>query len=246
MLASFGIRQPDAKHDPMTTETLARRIFLASLAGLVVAAAFFAAFPGTDLAVSRLFGDASGFAMARMPFWINIRNAFIASTDGLMLFLLALLAVNALREIPLLLSCRQIGFALLAYALGPGLVANGIFKSFWGRARPRNIIEFGGNRLFTPPLLPADQCSHNCSFVSGEGSAVMTVALIAVLLMWPRLKPRGRILAIIGAAAFALSGSALRVAFGGHFLSDVVFAALMMGIVVPSAWLIVARRIVPV
>jgi len=121
--------------------------------------------------------------------------------------------------------------------LGPGLVANGIFKTLWGRARPREIVEFGGHHLFSSPLLPSHECLSNCSFVSGEGSAVTCVALIAVLLLWPRCGWRGRFTVVTAATFYAACGSILRIAFGGHFLSDIIFAALLMGVVVPAIYL---------
>ncbi|MDO5705867.1 MAG: phosphatase PAP2 family protein [Paracoccus sp. (in: a-proteobacteria)] len=196
-------------------------------------------FPQFDLGVSHLFGDHTGFAMSRNPVWVDVRHAFIASTDGLVAALAILLVVNLLRQSPLLLTCRQISFALMAYALGPGLIVNGIFKSWWGRARPRDVLEFGGRHLFTPPLVPATECSHNCSFVSGEGSAVMAIALIVILLLWPRLSGKGRLAMLICAAVYVAFGGGLRVAFGGHFFSDVVFAALMMAVVVPATYLVI-------
>lgn len=224
----------------MTPDMLARRLIHGAVFGLLIAAAFFLVFPRIDLTVSHLFGSTAGFPVAHDPFWIAVRYSFIATTDGTMLVLLLVLIRNLGRPVPSILDNPRIGFALLAYALGPGLVANGIFKPLWGRARPRNILEFGGHRLFSSPLLPSDQCQANCSFVSGEGSAVSAVALIALLLLWPHLQRSGRVRATLAAILYAGSGSALRIAFGGHFLSDVIFAALMMGIVIPSTYLAVS------
>ena len=47
---------------------------------------------------------------------------------------------------------RRIKMALYGFILGPiigcGLLANLYFKDTWGRARPVNITEFGGNKIF--------------------------------------------------------------------------------------------------
>ena len=64
----------------------------------------------------------------------------------------------------------------LVFAIGPGLLVNGALKNWIGRARPKNIAEFGGERLFSPAYVPADQCLQNCAFVSGD------VAFIAAFL----------------------------------------------------------------
>ncbi|AXC49477.1 phosphatase PAP2 family protein [Paracoccus suum] len=226
----------------MGPDILARRLIAGSIIGLLIAVAFFAAMPQADLAVSNLFGTVKGFPVAHQPLWVAMRNGFILTTDGTMIALLLILVHNLVRPARARLENRAISFALLSYALGPGLVANGIFKSFWGRARPRNILEFGGQHLYSSPLLPSDQCSVNCSFVSGEGSAVTALALVALLLAWPRLGRDQRIWAVVAALLYAGCGSILRVVFGGHFLSDVIFAALMMGIVVPTTYIVVFSR----
>lgn len=227
-------------------DQLARLLIRGSVAGLVIAIAFFAAFPHADVAISGLFGTSAGFPVAHDPWWIALRYAFVVTTNGAMLTLAAVLIVNLLRPSSKTFDNRSIVFALLSYATGPGLVANGIFKSFWGRARPRNIVEFGGGHLFSSPLLPSHQCLSNCSFVSGEGSAVVCVALIALLLLRPRLDGIRWMAAVIVAVIYATTGSILRIAFGGHFLSDTVFAALMMGLIVPGIYLvIVAARATP-
>ena len=47
--------------------------------------------------------------------------------------------------------------------------------------------------------------------------------------------PPGRPLAIAGALLFGVLASLLRMAFGGHYLSDVILAALVMLIIVQGA-----------
>ena len=57
--------------------------------------------------------------------------------------------------------------------LGPILIVNGIFKSFWGRARPQDILQFGGDKLFSLPFEISNQCSWDCSFMSGHGGCFL-------------------------------------------------------------------------
>ena len=60
---------------------------------------------------------------------------------------------------------RKVGsYVVGSIVLGPGIIVNGIFKSLWGRARPSQIVEFGGDKIYTPPLVITDQCDWNCSF----------------------------------------------------------------------------------
>jgi lipid A 4'-phosphatase len=113
-------------------------------------------------------------------------------------------------------------YALLALILGPGLLVNGVLKEWWGRPRPEQIAAFGGTASFVPPLWPSRQCNHNCSFVSGHAAAGFY--LITGAWIWPR---RRRAWRIAGISAGGLIGQA-RIAQGGHFLSDVLGALIVV------------------
>lgn len=226
----------------MPLAALRRRLIAGSLLGLLIATILFLTFPGIDLWISDLFASDTGFPIAHEAFWKHVRAFFIWTTDGTMLLLLAVLFYNWLRPRHVIGKQREIGFALLAYLLGPGLIVNGILKAFWGRARPRDVLNYGGLRHFTPPVLPAAECSRNCSFVSGEASSAATLALVALLLFWPRLDRKGRIAAVITAPIYVAGASVLRIAFGGHFASDTIFAVLLMGVMVPLLHIVVLDR----
>lgn len=121
------------------------------------------------------------------------------------------------------LSRRDWVFLFLALGLGPGLVANLIFKDHWGRARPREIAQFGGTAQFTPPLAMANQCDSNCSFVSGDGAFGFFLPSFAYV-----APPRRRRRAFWGLMGAGGVFGAARIAMGAHFLSDVLFAAFFM------------------
>lgn len=198
----------------------------------LAALGLFAAFPALDLAVSGWFYRAGeGFWLAGNPWIEALRNGIW--NLSIAVFAFAILALGfAFAGRPLLgVDAREAGFIFLLYLLGPILLVNGVFKAFWGRARPVDVAEFGGAATFTPPWLPADQCLANCSFVSGEGSAA-TALLVAFAVLAPdawRLLPR-RAFALYALAGVALpaAGLALRVMTGRHFLSDTVFAVLLV------------------
>lgn len=90
------------------------------------------------------------------------------------------------------------------------------------RARPRHVLDFGGDASFTPAWVVADQCHGNCSFVSGD------VTFAASLLGRALLFPATRRLPWLGyGLAATLVTSFLRMASGAHFLSDALFAGLI-------------------
>jgi lipid A 4'-phosphatase len=148
-------------------------------------------------------------------------------TDGLMIATLGLLAVGWASPKFRLIKPAVLGFMSMVYLLVPGFLVNFLFKQHWGRARPRDILEFGGSAHFTPPFTIADQCTGSCSFMSGETSAIFTVATLVIVLFLPGMRPRFHLVAFVIICLIAIVGAGLRVAFGGHFLSDVIFAALL-------------------
>jgi membrane-associated PAP2 superfamily phosphatase len=128
---------------------------------------------------------------------------------------------------PLLLPGRAIIFLALTMAIGPGLMVNAILKPHSGRPRPVEIRQFGGKQSYVPWWNFEGGCHNNCSFVSGETSTAAWLFAPAVLVPAP-----WRAVAIAGAALLTVSVGALRMAYGRHFLSDVVFAALLMCLVI--------------
>ena len=115
-------------------------------------------------------------------------------------------------------------FLLLALVIGPGLVANVGLKDHWGRSRPREVVEFGGEESFSPALVPQFQKARsNGSFVSGDTSFGFFLPAFAYIV--PRRFSRRVFWGSMGAGlAFAFS----RLAMGAHFLSDNLYAAFFM------------------
>ncbi len=116
---------------------------------------------------------------------------------------------------------RLSAIALITLVLGPGLLVNGFLKEFVGRPRPDDTLLFGGDNAFVAVGEWATTCQHNCSFVSGEASSIAW--LICVLPLLPR-KTRSHCIAPVLAIVFVTD--MLRVAFGRHYLSDVVLGSL--------------------
>jgi lipid A 4'-phosphatase len=200
-----------------------RYLDLALLTGLGI---LLVAFPALDLAVSDAFFDpARGFwlkgqLLARFIYdlvpWISR-----AILGGLILFLLGDW-IFFRRHARFITRRRAATYLLLVALVGPLLLVNGVFKEHWGRARPSQVVEFGGTKEFTRAAIPADQCARNCSFVSGHAS--VGFYFLALAFVWPH---RRMLWLGIGTAAGLLVGL-VRIVQGGHFLSDVVFAGIVV------------------
>jgi lipid A 4'-phosphatase len=74
---------------------------------------------------------------------------------------------------------------------------------------------------------PRGNCERNCSFFSGEGATAFWTYAPAAL-----APPAWRPLAYAAATLFGVMTSVLRMAFGGHFFTDVAAAGLVTFVVV--------------
>jgi len=129
------------------------------------------------------------------------------------------------------LRARNLKIALGSLLLGPVLIVNLWLKAFSGRPRPRQTDLFGGTLDFVHAGSFAGKCVSNCSFISGEAAAAGW--LFCLIFIIPQPLRRAAALPI---ATVSVVIPALRVAFGGHYLSDavlgwlsslVIFAALL-------------------
>jgi membrane-associated phospholipid phosphatase len=203
------------------------RIFLiALLIGAVYLFAIFALWPQIDLGIASLFYE-SGRFIGRGPTGEHWRRFFYDAPY----FLLAAFLLTALARLfgrvergP---SARATVFLLASLALGPGLLVNGVLKEVSHRPRPEQTEGFGGPWAFQPYESFAGQCVSNCSFVSGETATAAWTLAPALL-----APPPARLYAVAAALIVTAATAALRMSFGGHYLSDVTFAALFTFIIV--------------
>ena len=118
---------------------------------------------------------------------------------------------------------RKLSLYLLScLALGPGLITNGLLKAFWGRPRPKQISDFGGEFEYEP-LLTIDLSSSGKSFPCGH--ATMGFYFLSLgLALRHRNRNLSNIVLFIGLILGTLIGYA-RLVQGGHFPSDTLWAA---------------------
>ena len=119
-------------------------------------------------------------------------------------------------------SFKNILFLWSSLAISMLIIVNFLLKGFWGRARPNDVIQFGGDEVYTPWYKIADSCLTNCSFVSGDAS--VGFLLFALYLI------TNKIIYFYFALTFGLLLGLVRIGEGGHFLSDVVFSFLVITI----------------
>lgn len=199
---------------------------------LLAAALLFGLWPRLDLLVSGYARDLSGGGFQPSDGWwwwlyAGMRPLFLAISAVVGMLGLA---ARLLGRSVLGLTLARAVFLLLCFAVIQGLVVDAYLKVAFGRARPRDIVEFGGPLVFTPFYVVTDQCARNCSFVSGH--AAMAFAAVAFAFVVP---PTWRRRVFWAAMVFGAATGWMRILQGGHFLSDVVFAGL---VVYGCSWLL--------
>jgi len=192
------------------------------LTAFVACALLFVLLPRIDLYVSSLFysPDESVFFLHRAPLvkfayravpWIG-RCVFV-------LLVVGLVVMFATRRRKLLgLERKAYLYLLLVLLLGPVFLVNTVLKDCWGRARPNEVVEFGGTKMFTPAFFVYEPFETSGSWPSGHAAFGFYFVSFALL-----LKKR-RALAMAAAVTLGSLIGLGRMVQGRHFLSDVVFA----------------------
>jgi lipid A 4'-phosphatase len=213
-------------------------LFIALSLALVIGL-LFGIFPELDLKLAALFYDA---AVRSFPLKFNALAGFARDAAMWIAWAFAAPAIAAFvvklmrPDRPMLISGRAAVFLLVTLLLSGGVLTNLTFKSYWGRPRPVVVTQFGGDQEFVPWWDPRGGCGRNCSFFSGEGATAFWTYAPAAL-----TPPQWRPLAYVAATLFGITTSGLRMAFGGHFFTDVAAAGLVTFFVIWLAYAFIYR-----
>lgn len=191
-----------------------------SVLAVLIAVTLLIAASGADLAISSLFFIGGGWPNGELFPWKALYRldrfpAILLATAGL-----GAAAFSFLK--PALKQWRKAGvFMALFLTLGPGLLVNTVFKDVWGRPRPREIVQFGGSKPFLQPWQKGIR-GQGRSFPSGHASAAFF--MIAPFFIYRRRRPQLAHGWLAGGICFGILMSIARIAQGGHFLSDNIWA----------------------
>lgn len=215
------IDTPTASPEPRARPGLHAGPIIVGIGVVLLVSAIFTAFPAIDLAVSGAFyAPGRGFFAAHDGLLIAFRRSADVLVALAVVVLLASVAMKIARpDRPSPIAPNRVLFLLWSLALGPGLLVNVILKDHWGRPRPLTITAFGGSSPYVPVWEITDFCARNCSFVAGEASTAAWLTGLALL-----LPLRWRLPGLVVAGLYALLIGLNRIAFGGHFLSDVLLS----------------------
>lgn len=112
-------------------------------------------------------------------------------------------------------------FFLASIAFGPGYLVNSTLKEYTGRPRPREVVEFHGDKTFLYPF-QLGTAGNGQSFPSGHAAAGFALFGLALALRQINRR-RGRQVFCFTLIYGTIMGIG-RMAQGGHFPSDIVWA----------------------
>lgn len=99
---------------------------------------------------------------------------------------------------------------------------NVVLKNGWGRARPNDILEFGGEKNFSAWWQYSNECLSNCSFVSGDSGVGFFIAVLYYIHRNNKILYMSLLVGLI----FGL----VRIGAGAHFLSDILISFLVVNL----------------
>lgn len=180
-------------------------------------------FPIIDVQISRFFFDGASFWTQRWQTVLKECLGFLMA--GSFVIVCVIYLGNRLRKRSVCeVDGRRVVYLLLVAIIGAGLIVNIALKNNVGRARPRDVAEFGGEKLFTPAFVMSRECKTNCSFSSGDAAG----AFFAIALAKALTRRRRYLVAALGFGALV---SFARISVGAHFFSDTVVSFFVMLIV---------------
>lgn len=182
--------------------------------------------PWLDLKFSSYFFDNKHFvtgALTDSLFDYGVLPAQIVTLLAILLYLLSYVRGywKFLRK-----ACLVI---ILTMAVGEGFIVHAVLKDHWGRPRPKQVEQFGGQQEFRPYYKPNffNQPEPSKSFVCGHCGMGFFFLVFTVL----GLRYQNKWMIGCGLAAGIGLGSVMgiaRIAQGGHFLTDVLWSAYVI------------------
>ena len=120
---------------------------------------------------------------------------------------------------------RAAWFLVLLSIVGPIVVVNLVLKEHWGRPRPGEVIQFGGEKSYLQ-VWERGVSGEGRSFPCGHCSAAFF--FFGLVFVTRRRSRRWTSVALVSTLIYGALMGVARMAQGGHFPSDVLWSAALM------------------
>ncbi len=191
---------------------------------LVISCVFITSGPSIDLYISGLFYyGASQFALQSFDLTsILFRDILLPL---ILIYILIIPIIGRFAKIDKIFfnykfSIKEIFLLWGSQIVGVLILVNLILKNLWGRARPNDVLQLGGNETFSPWYEITDACGSNCSFVSGDASVGFSIIILYLITK--------KIIFLYASVVAGFVFGLIRIMAGGHFLSDIFFAGIFI------------------
>jgi lipid A 4'-phosphatase len=201
----------------------------------LVLSVLFVLFPQIDITVSAPFYNGENFylkgSLYERFFYNSVKVALILFT----LVSFAIYIYNRVKKKNIFgMNSKSIIYIVLVLSIAPGLIVNATLKDHWGRARPAQIVQFGGDKEFTPAFIPSNQNGH--SFSSGHTAAAFSFVGFALLVT------RRRKFWLSLAIVYGILVSIARLIAGGHFFSDIITSFFIVWVITHLLYKLVFKK----
>lgn len=177
----------------------------------------------TDIRTTALFYQpGAGFPIGNLQPWRFLYRYGVYPAFAMGAVALLVVIAGFLRT-PFVSYRRQALFVVLLLVIGPGILANSIFKDHWGRPRPRQVDKFGGSMAFHQPWQPGP-APKNASFPAGHPTAAFYLSAPYFVLR-EKKRRRQALLWLWGGILYGVVMGMARIIQGGHFVTDVIWSA---------------------
>ena len=219
-----------------TTHPKSRPAFWIPLAVIVIGSVLFR-ITGLDLQLARNCWN-DGWIFTDNPFFDFLYKfgtwpAMFIAVGSLLLMLYSYAAKRIQQYRPAML------YLVLVMVIGPGIFVNAIFKDHFGRPRPAQLVEFGGELEYLPIFTPGI-AGQGKSFPSGHASMGFYLSALYFVYFY-RNRRRAYIWLGIGLGFGALMG-VTRIVQGGHFISDVFWSGAFVYLTAWGLYALLSRR----
>lgn len=170
--------------------------------------------PEIDIALSHLFYSqhTQNFALPHIP--------YINDLSKIIYIIITILMYKTYKDM------RITFFLFACLTIGPGITVSALAKNVFERPRPSCIDTFGGDLEFKKPFQPRDfskiERHKNQSFPSGHAARSF------IFLAFAFIDKKNNKKIMLASTLFGILSGGVRIAQGGHFLSDVLFSGILI------------------